>query len=141
MVGAAALSAVSGAAAAMPQVFVRKGTAINGYDPVAYFTEGRPVAGRRDNGLIWNGAEWRFATRANLAAFESDPTRYAPQYGGYCAYAVSRGYTAKTEPEAWLIVDRRLYLNFNLRVRGLWSRDIPGNIRKANANWPGVLEA
>ena len=89
---------------------------------------------------MWKGATWRFASAANRTAFEMNPKAYAPQYGGYCAYAVSRGYTAKIEPDAWRIVDGKLYLNYSRSVRTHWAADVPGNIAKANANWPAVLK-
>jgi len=114
--------------------------AVSGYDPVAYFTQGRPVEGSGDLEYEWNGATWRFSTLENLAAFKADPEAYAPQYGGYCAWAVSQGYTAKSEPEAWRIVDDKLYLNYSKAVQQQWVEDIPGNITKADANWPKVLE-
>ncbi len=115
------------------------GTAIDGTDPVAYFTEGRPVEGSRQFTHDWNGARWWFASAQNRDTFAADPAKYAPQYGGYCAYAVSQGYTAKTDPDAWSIADGKLYLNYSLKVRDLWSQDIPGHIASANGNWPGVL--
>ena len=114
--------------------------AVSGYDPVAYFVEGRPVEGRRAFEFEWNGATWRFADANNLAAFAADPEKFAPQYGGYCAWAVSQGYTASTDPEAWRIVDGKLYLNYSKSVQSTWVQDIPGNIEKADRNWPGVLE-
>jgi YHS domain-containing protein len=130
----------SGAAQAdEPQFFASKGAVIRGYDPVSYFIEGKPVKGSKTYALMWKGGTWHFANAKNRTAFEADPFAYAPQYGGYCAYAVSRGYTATTEPDAWRIHDGKLYLNHNQRVRTLWSRDIPGNVEKANANWPAVL--
>lgn len=116
------------------------GTAVGGYDPVAYFKQGRPVKGSSSYSTQWKGATWRFATPENLAAFKADPEAYAPQYGGYCAWAVSQGYTAKGDPNQWTIHDGKLYLNYDAGVRETWSRDIPGNIAKANANWPQVLE-
>jgi hypothetical protein len=127
------------AGAGTPEVFATGGVAIHGYDPVAYFTEGKPVQGRRDLMLKWAGAMWRFSTEANLAAYEMNPRRYAPQNGGYCAYALSLGAIATTVPEAWTIHDGKLYLNFSTAVRRIWSADIPGNVRKADANWPAVL--
>ncbi len=114
--------------------------AVSGHDPVAYFKEGKPVEGSSAHELEWNGATWRFASAANLAAFEADPEAYAPQYGGYCAWAVSQGYTASTDPTAWRIVDGKLYLNYSHGVQSRWETDIPGNIAKADANWPKVLE-
>jgi YHS domain-containing protein len=116
----------------------RGGLAIHGYDPVAYFTEGRPVEGSPAFEYEWNGARYRFASAANRDRFASDPERFAPQYGGFCAYAVSRGYTADIDPQAWAVVDGKLYLNYSKRVQRLWQEDVPGNIRKADANWPGL---
>ncbi len=121
-------------------VNVSGGAAIDGADPVAYFNDGRYVPGSRDFTAEWNGASWRFASAENRAAFLENPESYAPQYGGYCAWAVSRGYTAKIDPEAWRIVDGKLYLNYSKGVRSKWVRDIPGNIAKADRNWPGLRE-
>ena len=115
------------------------GTAAGGYDPVAYFTQGKPVKGSSSYSTKWNGVNWRFASAENLAAFKADPKRYAPQYGGYCAWAVSQGYTAKGDPRQWTVVDGKLYLNYDAGVKQTWKQDIPGNIAKANANWPQVL--
>ena len=114
--------------------------AIRGYDPVAYFVLGEPTEGRARYSTKWQGAIYRFSSAENLALFKSDPKRYAPQYGGYCAYAVSKGYTASTDPEAWSIVNGKLYLNFSPAIRKRWSRDIPANVRAADRNWPGVLD-
>ena len=127
------------AMAATPEVYSEDGIAIDGTDAVAYFTENAPVAGDQAITFDYMGATWRFSSQANRDAFAADPAAYAPQYGGYCAYAVSQGYTASTVPEAWSIVDGKLYLNFSTRVRRIWERDIPGHISAANANWPGVL--
>jgi YHS domain-containing protein len=112
------------------------GVAIEGTDPVAYFEEGRPVAG--SSAFEWMGATWRFATAENRDRFGADPEKYAPQYGGYCAWAVSQGYTAKIDPAAWRIVDGKLYLNYSKDVQTQWSGDIPGNIAKADVNWPQI---
>jgi hypothetical protein len=112
------------------------GVALDGYDPVAYFTDGKPVEGRSGITHEWNGAVWRFATPEHRDLFAADPAKYAPQYGGYCAYAVSKGYTADIDPEAWKIVDGRLYLNFDLEVQKLWEQDVPGHVRRADENWP-----
>lgn len=116
--------------------FAENGVAIRGTDPVAYFTQGRPVAGRANLTLDWAGTTWRFATDAHRAAFAADPARYAPAYGGFCAWAVAEGYTAPIDPAAWTIVEGRLYLNFSRSIHRRWERDIPGNIRRADANWP-----
>ena len=116
------------------------GTAIEGYDPVAYFEEGKPVEGDSDHAHEWMGATWYFASAENRDLFAADPEKYAPQYGGYCAWAVSNGYTAKIDPQAWSVVDDKLYLNYSLDVQKQWSQDVPGNITKADANWPGIRE-
>lgn len=129
----------SAALAAKPEVFAVDGIAIRGTDPVAYFKKSMPVAGSSEFETTWMGATWRFESAENLADFEANPEAFAPKYGGYCAYAVSKGGTATTDPEAWTIWEDRLYLNFNRTVRGIWSDDIPGNVAKADANWPGVL--
>lgn len=115
------------------------GVAIKGYDPVAYFTESKPIKGSSDHAFDWNGAEWRFASAANRDLFKADPVKYAPQFGGYCAWAVSRGYTAGIDPEAWKVVNGRLYLNYSAKVQAQWAEDIPGNIAKAEENWPKIL--
>lgn len=137
----ATLAAPHLALAKSPPVYTELGIAVDGSDVVAYFTEGRPVAGKPDITLDWRGASWRFASAANRDTFIASPERYAPQYGGYCAYAMSEGYIAPTVPEAWRIVDGKLYLNFSVRVLRIWERDIPGRIARGNANWPGVLNA
>lgn len=117
------------------------GIAIDGSDAVAYFTEGKPVRGSADHSVEWMGVTWHFASEANLETFMGNPKAYAPQYGGYCAWAVSEGYTASTTPEAWKIVDGKLYLNYSRRIQRRWERDVPGNIARGNANWPAVLTA
>jgi YHS domain-containing protein len=114
------------------------GTAIEGYDPVAYFEEGKPVEGDSDYTHDWMGATWYFATAANRDLFADDPEKYAPQYGGYCAWAVANGYTAEIDPQAWAVVDDKLYLNYSLDVQKQWQQDVPGNITKADGNWPGI---
>jgi hypothetical protein len=114
------------------------GVAIEGTDPVAYFSAGRPTPGSSDFEHEWMGATWRFVSAENRDRFAADPEQYAPQYGGYCAWAVSQGYTAKIDPEAWRIVDGRLYLNYSPAVQSQWQSDVPGNIAKADANWPKI---
>jgi YHS domain-containing protein len=114
------------------------GTAIEGYDPVAYFEQGRPVEGDGDYAHEWMGATWYFASAENRDLFAADPEKYAPQYGGYCAWAVANGYTAKIDPQAWAVVDDKLYLNYSLDVQKQWQADVPGNITKGDANWPGI---
>jgi YHS domain-containing protein len=116
------------------------GVAIKGYDPVAYFTMDKPVRGNNNFEYEWKGAKWRFSTENHMKLFIKDPDKYAPRYGGYCAYGVAVDALFDIQPEAWSIVDSKLYLNKNLDVRETWKKDIPGNIKKADMNWPGVLE-
>jgi YHS domain-containing protein len=138
---AAALRAGPALAAADPVYTGRfSSRALGGSEPVAYFREGRPVEGARAHSTEWNGATWRFATAENLAAFEADPQAYAPQYGGYCAWAAAEGYRAPGDPDYWRIVDGKLYVNFDASVQRRWEAAIPGFIRKADANWPAILE-
>jgi len=113
--------------------------AIKGYDPVAYLVSGRATIGNPKFEHSWNDAIWRFASKSNRDRFKRDPKRYAPQFGGYCAWAISRGYTADVDPEAFQIVDGRVYLIYSKSVQRRWEQDIPGNIAKAEANWPAVL--
>ena len=132
--------AVSAWAAEPPVYLPPDGAAVSGYDPVAYFVEGRPVAGNPGFTYEWQGATWRFVSQAHLERFKGDPARYAPQFGGYCAWAVSQGYTASADPQAWRIVEDKLYLNYSLDVQKTWEQDVTSNIAKGEANWPQVLD-
>ena len=111
--------------------------AVQGHDPVAYFTEGQPVKGSADFTTEYMGAEFRFASAANRDAFVADPAKYAPQYGGYCAWAMADGKYAKGDADFWKIVDGKLYLNFNSGIQKKWNKDIPGFIEKADTEWAG----
>ena len=136
------LSAPLAAQAKSPEIYtgLLSSTAVGGYDPVAYFTDGKPVAGKSDFTHQWKGVTWRFANAKNRDLFKAKPEAYAPQYGGYCAWAVSQGYTAKGDPNYWKIVDGKLFLNYDASVQKNWERDITGHIASANKNWPKVLE-
>ena len=112
------------------------GVAINGYDPVAYFTEGKPVKGSAEYSTDWNGVKVHFASAKNRDTFKSNPTKYAPKYGGHCAFAAAKGYVAKTVPEAFSIVGGRLYLNYSLSVRKQWDGNRASFIKAADKNWP-----
>jgi YHS domain-containing protein len=136
--GLVALLLVAAAASAQQVNRDRHGLALDGYDPVAYFTDGRAVRGDAAIARTHEGATYHFASTANRDAFAKDPARYLPQFGGFCAWAVSRGYTAPTDPEAWRVVDGKLYLNYSRSVQKMWEGDVPGNIRKGDANWPGL---
>src|SRR3970282_1065548 len=128
------------ALAQKPSVFSDRNGAIRGHDPVAYFDQKGPVKGSKQFTHQWNGATWYFARARTPNNFAAEPESHAPRYGGYCAYAVAQGYTADIDPSAWSIVDGRLYLNYSLSVRERWKKDIPGYIRKGDANWPAVLQ-
>jgi len=114
----------------------QSGLALQGYDPVAYFKEGKPLVGGAAIASMWHGVTYRFASTENRDAFLADPEKYAPQFGGYCAYAVSRGTTANGDPHQWAIVNDRLFLNNNALAMTLWNQDRPGNIKAGEENWP-----
>lgn len=135
---ALAIAAATAQSRGGPRVFAEDGLAIRGYDPVAYFTEGRPVQGRPEFHMTWHGATWRFASAAHRDAFHAHPERYAPAYGGFCAWAVSEGYTASIDPEAWRIVDGRLFLNYDRGIQRRWEADMAARIRRGDTNWPGI---
>lgn len=115
--------------------------AVSGYDTVSYFQgDGSPMKGDARYSVTWNGAEWRFANQANANAFKADPTAYAPQYGGHCAWAMSSGTLAPADATKYKVVGGKLYLNYNEDVQQTWLRDIPGFIAKADPAWKQVPE-
>ena len=113
--------------------------AIEGYDPVAYFLESKPVEGSDSHQSEWSGASWHFKSAENKALFDANPEKYAPQYGGYCAWAASQNTVAGIEPEQWTIVDGKLYLNYDAEVKGKWLVDTAKHIADGDKNWPGLL--
>ena len=117
------------------EIFSNKKGAINGYDAVAYFKESKPVKGDTQFNYQWKDANWYFSSKENLETFKANPEQYVPQYGGYCAYGTSEGHKAPTEPDAWTIVDGKLYLNYNKDVKVLWNKNQSELIKKADANW------
>ena len=138
---ASACFAIAGASMWVMPVHAAKmnvldGVAIQGYDPVANATQSAAVAGDAGITADYDGATYQFASAANRDAFVANPVKYAPQYGGFCAYAVSKGYTAPIDPQAFTVVDDKLYLNFSPSVKRIWSKDISGNIVKGDSNWP-----
>ena len=144
----ALLAAIAAALAAVPSLAAPSAPAVSadssglgakGYDPVAFFTEGKPVKGSATHQLEWNGAKWRFASAEALETFRAAPERYAPQFGGYCAWAVSQHYLAPGDPNFWKIVDGKLYLNANARAKELWEAEEAEAITRGHANWPAVL--
>ena len=120
------------------EVFSKSNLAIQGYDAVAYFKNSKPVLGKKEFSYQWKDATWNFASQENLEDFKTNPEKFAPQFGGYCAYGVADGHKAPTSPDAWTIVDEKLYLNYNKDVRALWKKDQQAFIKKANENWSDV---
>lgn len=119
--------------------FVEDGYAIKGTDPVAYFTEAKPVAGNKKWSTEYQGVTWLFSSEANLKKFEADPAKYAPQYGGWCATGVSFGFKIPIQPEQWKIVDGKLYLNAHDGAQRHFLKDPKASIARANENWPGIV--
>ena len=120
------------------EVFVANGKAIAGYDPVAYFTQKKPVMGKPEFKLEYQGAIWYFSSEANKKLFQANPATYAPQYGGYCAFGAAGGYKAKISPDAWSVVNNKLYLNYDQNVQMDWLKDKEELIKKADQNWPAI---
>src|SRR5882757_2052460 len=120
------------------EVYSPGGKAIKGYDPVAFFMVSKPVMGADSLSYSWNGATWLFSNRQNLQRFKAQPEKYAPQYGGYCAYGASQGHKAPTEIDTWTILNDKLYFNYNQKVKEIWTKDKPGYIQKADKQWPEI---
>jgi hypothetical protein len=116
----------------------KSGLAVRGYDVVAYFIESKPVRGSAEFEHEWMGVKWRFASKENRDTFARSPEKFAPQFGGYCAWAVGHNYTADGDPEAWRIVDGKLYLNYNRSVQKQWEQDRAKWIEQGQRNWPGL---
>ncbi|GAB4198225.1 MAG: YHS domain-containing (seleno)protein [Wenzhouxiangellaceae bacterium] len=113
---------------------------VSGYDLVSYHTAKRPLRGNGHFVAEHDGVTYLFATGDNLRAFQADPQRYVPAYGGYCAYGVTKGKKFIADPEVWEIVDGRLYLNLDNRVKSAWVKDIPGHIREGDAQWREIKD-
>lgn len=119
----------------------KSGVAISGYDPVAYFSQTKALKGSPQITASHAEATYQFTSQANRDAFLANPDRYAPVYGGYCAYGVANGHKVNVDPEAFRVVDGRLYLNYSKGVQQKWLADVHGNIAKAEANWPKLRDA
>jgi len=117
----------------------KSGLAVQGYDVVAFFTDAKPVKGDAQFTSSYGGATYRFASAEHKAAFDKEPAKYAPQFGGYCAYAVSKNTTASIEPDAFQIVNGRLLLQYDKSIRDKFNKDTTGNLAKADVNWPGLV--
>lgn len=117
----------------------KEGVALQGYDPVAYFTDGKPVKGIAKYSVRHHGATYYFASDEHRQMFLAEPAKYEPQFGGYCGYAASINKLSPISPEYWEIIDGRLVLQHNQKAWDLWHKDVPGNLMKADANWPGLV--
>ena len=117
----------------------RSDTAILGYDTVAYFTIGKPLKGQDRFATEWRGAKWKFASQGNLDLFKANPARYAPQYGGYCAYGVAQDNLVSIEPDKFTVLDGKLYLNFNAEVQAAWLKDPLRYVKQADAKFEALL--
>jgi YHS domain-containing protein len=126
------------AQAQQSEIFAPGGKAIKGYDPVAFFKESKPVKGSDKFQYKWKDATWLFSTNENLEAFKADPEKYAPQYGGYCAYGTSQGHKAPTQTDTWTVLNDKLYFNYNDKVKELWTKDQANLIKVADGKWPEV---
>jgi YHS domain-containing protein len=118
----------------------KNGIALQGYDPVAFFTDGRPVKGNPEFESKYSGARYFFASAANKATFDANPAKYEPQFGGFCAYGVAHGKKVPVEIEAFQIVDGRLLMQYDLGIKKEFNKDPQGNLQKADKNWPGIVE-
>jgi YHS domain-containing protein len=120
--------------------FNTNGLAIKGYDPVAYFTQNKAIEGNDSIKIDWSGSTWKFTSKENLKLFTKDPEKYAPCYGGFCAYGTSENHLSPTDPNAWTIVNNKLYLNYNLKVKEIWIKDSTARILNANIYWATLIK-
>jgi YHS domain-containing protein len=132
--------AVSGIRAQQSEIFKTNGQAIKGFDAVAFFTDSAAVKGADNFSFEWKGATWLFVSEAHRKAFMENPEKYAPQYGGYCAYGTADGHKAPTETDTWTLVNGKLYFNYNSKVKGFWMKNQPALIQKADVNWPLIKD-
>ncbi|HXV25697.1 MAG TPA: YHS domain-containing (seleno)protein [Alphaproteobacteria bacterium] len=144
LAGAVAVFSMIGVAHAVKQTggeynSMYAGLGAKGYDVVAYFTDGKAVQGKQDIEAVYGGVTWKFASEEHRDLFKADPAKYAPQYGGFCAWGVAQGKLFDVDPvNGWKIVDNKLYMNFNDQILATWNKDIPGNLAKSEANWPDL---
>jgi hypothetical protein len=131
---------LSAANAQKSAIYAPDGIALKGYDVVAFFTQGKPVKGSTDYSFQWNGVKWLFYSNADLETFKASPEKYAPQYGGYCAYGTAQGHKAPTQADTWTIVDHKLYFNYNTQVKEMWSKNRSTFIDTANKNWVSLKD-
>ena len=137
---AVALLAAIAPISASAQDFTTSTPGVSGYDPVAYFTEGKPMRGSGYHVTTHAGVTYAFTSKKHLKMFKANPQKYVPAYGGYCAYGVAVGKKFVADPEVWKIVDGKLYLNLDRSIQRTWEKDVPGNIKKAERNWPEIKD-
>jgi YHS domain-containing protein len=133
-------SLLSTASAQKSAIYAPDGVALKGYDVVAFFTQGKPMKGSTEYSFQWNGAKWLFYNKADLESFKGSPEKYAPQYGGYCAYGTAEGHKAPTQADTWTIVGNKLYFNYNAQVKEMWSKNRSALIDTANKNWVSLKD-
>ncbi len=134
------ISTFSAVKAQKSPVYAPNGTALGGYDPVAFFTQSKPVKGSSSYSYSWEGVNWLFADQTDLESFKKSPINYAPQYGGYCAYGASQGHKAPTQADTWTIVDNKLFFNYNGKVKEMWLKNQSALIDSANVKWPLIMD-
>lgn len=122
------------------EIFEKDGTAIRGYDVVGFHTDARATKGSEKFIYRWKDTNWLFANQENLDMFKKEPEKYAPQYGGYCAYGTADGHKAPTETDTWTVKDNKLYFNYNKKVQQIWNKDQVGYIEKADKNWVEIKD-
>jgi YHS domain-containing protein len=127
-----------GAKAQKSEIFAPAGKAIKGYDPIAFFKESKAIKGADSLSYRWKEADWLFSSKENLETFKASPEKYAPQYGGYCAYGTAGNHKAPTQTDTWTVINDKLYFNYNAKVKEMWSKDQKALIEKADKNWPDL---
>lgn len=135
LVAILALMSLVGLAPAFAEDYSHSTPGMSGYDPVAYFTDGKAVRGSGYHVTVLEGVTYAFATAEHRTMFEANPQNYLPAYGGYCAYGLGVGKKFVADPEVWKIVDGTLYLNLDKSIQQKWEQDIPGYIKKGDTNW------
>jgi len=138
IIAAIAVFSAVHAFAQQSEIFVSGGKAIKGYDPVAFFTQSKAVKGADSLSYSWKNATWLFASKEDLDAFKANPEKYAPQYGGYCAYGTAQGHKAPTQTDTWTVANDKLYFNYNAKVKELWTKDQADFIKTADQKWPEI---
>jgi len=139
-VAAMAVFAAAVSTPAFAKDYTHSTPGISGYDPVAYFTDGKPMRGSGYQVSVFEGVTYAFASEEHKEMFEANPEKYVPAYGGYCAYGVAVGKKFVTDPEVWRIVDGTLYLNLDRGIQRTWEKDVPGYIKKADVNWSEIKD-